>query len=58
MKASKARLRHRLNSRGDRQLHFAIHVAAVTQLRYPDQGRGYYNRERAEGKSTKKPSGR
>jgi transposase len=47
------RRRHRLNSRGNRQLNFAIHVAAVTQLRYPSAGRDYYDRKRAEGKSTK-----
>ena len=47
------RRRHRLNSRGNRQLNFAIHVAAVTQLRHPGPGRDYYDRKRAEGKSTK-----
>jgi transposase len=47
------RRRHRLNSRGNRQLNFAIHVAAVTQPRYPGEGRDYYDRKRAEGKSTK-----
>ncbi len=34
-------------------MNFAIHVAAVTQLRYPGAGRDYYDRKRAEGKSTK-----
>ncbi len=47
------RRRHRLNSRGNRQLNFAIQIAAVTQLRYPGEGRDYYDRKRAEGKSTK-----
>jgi len=45
--------RHRLNQRGNRQLNWAIHTAAVTQLRYPCQGREYYDRKRAEGKDTK-----
>jgi transposase len=45
--------RHRLNQRGNRQLNWAIHVAAVTQLRYPCAGREYYDRKRAEGKNTK-----
>jgi transposase len=45
--------RHRLNPRGNRQLNYAIHVAAITQLRYPCEGREYYDRKRAEGKSAK-----
>jgi transposase len=45
--------RHRLNKRGNRQLNWAIHVAAISQLRYPCQGRVYYDRKRAEGKNTK-----
>jgi len=45
--------RHRLNPRGNRQLNHAIHIAAVSQLRYPGEGRDYYDRKRAEGKSSK-----
>ena len=45
--------RHRLNKRGNRQLNWAIHTAAVSQLRYPCEGREYYDRKRAEGKNTK-----
>ncbi len=45
--------RHRLNQRGNRQLNWAIHVAAVTQLRQPCAGRKYYDRKRAEGKNNK-----
>ena len=45
--------RHRLNPRGNRQLNYAIHVVAITQLRYPCGGRVYYDRKRAEGKSAK-----
>jgi len=45
--------RHRLNQRGNRQLNWAIHTAAVSQLRYPCEGRDYYDRKRAEGKNTK-----
>ena len=33
--------RHRLNPRGNRQLNYAIHIAAITQLRYPCAGREY-----------------
>jgi hypothetical protein len=39
--------------RGNRQLNYAIHVAAVTQLRYPGEGQNYHQRKRAEGKSSK-----
>jgi transposase len=45
--------RHRLNPRGNRQLNYAIHVAAITQLRYPGPGQNYHQRKRAEGKSSK-----
>ncbi len=45
--------RHRLNQRGNRQLNWAIHTAAVTQLRYPCEGRKNDHRKRAEGKNTK-----
>ena len=45
--------RHRLNQRGNRQLNWALHVVAISQLRYPCQGREYYDRKRAEGKNTK-----
>ena len=45
--------RHRLNQRGNRQLNWAIHVAAITQLRQPCPGREYYDRKRAEGKNSK-----
>ena len=45
--------RHRLNQRGNRQLNWAIHVVAITQLRQPCAGREYYDRKRAEGKNTK-----
>lgn len=46
-------VRHRLNQRGNRQLNHALHVAAVTQIRYPCPGRDYYDRKRAEGKTKK-----
>ena len=51
--SSGERRRHRLNPRGNRQLNYAIHVVAITQLRYPCEGREYYDRKRAEGKSAK-----
>ena len=51
--SSGERRRHRLNPRGNRQLNYAIHVVAITQLRYPCEGRDYYDRKRSEGKSAK-----
>jgi transposase len=40
----------RLSRRGNRQLNHAIHMAALSQIRYPDTvGRTYYDRKIAEG---------
>jgi len=42
----------RLSRRGNRQLNSAIHTAAVSQIRYRhSEGRAYYDRKIAEGKS-------
>jgi transposase len=44
----------RLSRRGNRTLNHAIHMAAVTQVRFPHSpGRGYYDRKLAEGKTPK-----
>lgn len=45
--------RHRLNPRGNRKLNHVLHIAAVCQLRYPSQGRDYYQKKLAEGKTSK-----
>jgi transposase len=45
--------RHRLNLRGNRILNHAIHIAAVTQLRHDTNGRIYFNKKIAEGKTPK-----
>ena len=34
-------------------MNYALHVVAITQLRYPCDGRQYFDRKRAEGKNTK-----
>jgi transposase len=47
------RPRHRLNPRGNRKLNHAIHIAAICQLRYPGEGRTYYDKKIAEGKTSK-----
>jgi len=45
---------HRLSRRGNRRLNYAIHMAAVTQIRLRhSEGRTYYDRELAEGKTPK-----
>ena len=52
--ASSGRIdRHRLNRGGNRQLNRIIHFVALTQIsRYPE-GRTYYQRKQAEGKTRK-----
>ena len=45
---------YRLSMRGSRQLNHALHMAAVTQVRFSrTQGRGYYERKLAQGKTRK-----
>ena len=45
---------HRLSRRGNRQLNHAIHLAALSQIRYRDtDGRRYYDRKIAEGDTRK-----
>jgi transposase len=48
------RIVHRLSMRGNRRLNHAIHMAAVTQIRYQhSDGRAYYDKKIAEGKTGK-----
>jgi transposase len=52
--SSGSRKVYRLSRRGNRQLNHAIHMAAVTQIRYRGtEGRIYYDQKRAEGVSAK-----
>ena len=45
---------YRLSLRGNRRLNHAIHMAAVTQIRYKHtKGRAYYDKKLAEGKTPK-----
>lgn len=47
-------VRHRLNRGGDRQLNRALHIIAITQIaRAGSDGRQFYDRKRAEGKTSK-----
>ena len=52
--SSGGRVIHRLSRRGNRQLNHAMHLAALSQIRYPDtDGRIYFDRKIAEGKTGK-----
>ena len=45
---------HRLSRHGNRRLNHAIHMAAVTQIRYRHcDGRAYYDKKIAEGRTSK-----
>jgi transposase len=44
-------VRHRLNRGGNRQLNRALYTIAITEIRADTEGRAYYARKRAEGKT-------
>ncbi|PWJ26548.1 transposase [Branchiibius hedensis] len=45
-------VRHRLSRGGNRQINRVLHTMATVQLRNPTQGRAYYDRKKADGKSS------
>src|SRR5205823_7234919 len=50
---------HRLSLRGNRRVNHAIHMAAITQIRHRhSDGRAYYEKKLAEGKTQRRRSGR
>jgi len=52
--SSGEQIRHRLSRAGNRRINHALHMMAVTQIRYPaTPGRRYYERKRREGKTPK-----
>ena len=51
--SSGGKTKHRLSMRGNRKLSHAIHMAAVTEIRFDTPGRVYYDKKRAEGKTKK-----
>ena len=52
--SSGEQVRHRLSRAGNRRINHALHMMAVTQIRYPGtSGRRYYERKRTEGKTPK-----
>jgi transposase len=52
--SSGGRITHRLSRRGNRQLNHALHIAAITQIRFPHSpDRPFFERKVAEGKTKK-----
>jgi len=51
--SSGPKVRHRLNPQGNRRLNHAIHVIAMAQISHQSDGRTYFDRKVAEGKTTK-----
>jgi transposase len=50
--SSGGRVTHRLSRRGNRQLNHAIHIAAITQIRFAHSpGRAFYDRKIVDGKT-------
>jgi transposase len=45
-------VRHRLSRAGNRQINRALHIMATVQLRNPTEGRAYYDRQKADGKTS------
>jgi transposase len=44
-------VRHRLSRAGNRQINRVLHIMARVQIRNPSQGRDYYERKKADGKT-------
>ena len=45
-------VRHRLSRGGNRQINRTLHMMATVQLRNPTEGRAYYDRKKASGKTS------
>ena len=45
-------IRHRLSRGGNRQINRVLHIMAVVQLRNPTEGRAYFDRKKAAGKTS------
>jgi transposase len=45
-------VRHRLSRGGNRQINRVLHIMAIVQLRSPTEGRAYYDRKKAAGKTS------
>jgi transposase len=49
--SSGQQIRHRLSRAGNRRLNHVLHIAAIVQLRHDTEGRAYYRRKLAAGKT-------
>ena len=49
--SSGEQIRHRLSRAGNRKMNHMLHIAAATQVRLDTEGRTYYRRKLAEGKT-------
>jgi transposase len=49
--SSGEQIRHRLNRSGNRRLNHVLHIMAIVQLRHDTEGRAYYRRKLAAGKT-------
>lgn len=49
--SSGEQIRHRLSRAGNRKINHMLHMAALSQIRLDTEGRIYYRRKRAEGKT-------
>jgi transposase len=45
-------IRHRLSRAGNRQINRMLHIMATVQLRNPTEGRAYFDRKKASGKTS------
>ena len=45
-------VRHRLSRKGNRQINRVVHIMATVQLRNATEGRAYYDRRKADGKTS------
>jgi transposase len=45
-------VRHRLSRKGNRQINRVVHIMATVQLRNPTEGRAYFDRRKADGKTS------
>src|SRR5207244_11774604 len=50
--SSGEQIRHRLSRAGNRQINRVLHIMATVQLRNPTEGRAYFDRKKASGKTS------
>jgi transposase len=50
--SSGEQVRHRLSRAGNRRMNHVLHIAAIVQIRHDTEGRAYYRRKLAAGKTS------